>query len=382
MENVVDYYCMTGALHPEKSSSSSKLLPITHIIAWKSDSSEHLPAGFEFVMDRKRNAPFEFLMNDSSSCFLMMRRGSLAKPIEQVSVGRRNENGEFNVPADLEIVGSGADRKRFQFSVDEEKFILIVKRNATLNSVADAVLQNLYVDDVEDDDLVVAALQKGKFLKVSFVPVEINTANCDPSLLDKYPDSGDYGLPELFPLFCHSTGISLSQNPLNIKLLTFVLTNEVGLKIHVVALQYSELISGVYASRALSLVSKFPFYDSLSKLLLFMYATSKASMPYPIERLVQNAFEIPMPTPGLIQIEHFIGSFKVPFVTGTVDSIPPSKFPSNILFEFFSMKNVVLLMIMVLLEYKIIFHSKDESCLNPLIESLCDLIFPFKWQHM
>ena len=85
---------------------------------------------------------------------------------------------------------------------------------------------------------------------------------------------------------------------------------------------------------------------------------------------------------GYIRIEHHVKDTKISFFRPERESMPLEKFPVDILFEHFSLKNSLTLLMLVLFEYKIIFHSKMEGCLNAIMENLCDLIYPFSWQHM
>ena len=65
---------------------------------------------------------------------------------------------------------------------------------------------------------------------------------------------------------------------------------------------------------------------------------------------------------GYIRIEHHVKDTKISFFRPERESMPLEKFPVDILFEHFSLKNSLTLLMLVLFEYKIIFHSNSIIC--------------------
>jgi len=180
----------------------------------------------------------------------------------------------------------------------------------------------------------------------------------------------------------------------------------------------SPLPSALYAPRALVLLSAYPFYRQMILWLQALYRCSRQSMPsrLPLERVVANLFETPLPRPGWIKVVLRVGGQvapqppppSLPAATsngnsngaasagrddpvviggrvlvfdrpGSADFPGLVNFPLVFLFRLLSFPNVIILLSALLAERKVVLVSSRPQAATWVAEGLRTLMLPLKW---
>eukprot|EP01080_Neovahlkampfia_damariscottae_P006599 gene6599-10762_t len=139
----------------------------------------------------------------------------------------------------------------------------------------------------------------------------------------------------------------------------------------------------LYITKAFCILSHWPMYSIFKLFLSEIYRISLSISEVPIERHIQNFVEgIPLPPQGKITVEATIGSTVIQISRPPVNKLPLCDVPFDLLFEHLSVDSMIFLINAMLLEKKIVVHSKNHMILGYIIEALSSLIFPFYWQHV
>ena len=282
------------------------------------------------------------------------------------------------------------------------------------------------------------------FIAVLPTPASFSALPLRPVLLDRHPrvDLPSSALPESLPYFAFPEGalvLPQSTAPPAPSVSTFVLTQPSGLLMYCAALTFyepctlamdrstggqvrtrrmsvvapalsaasppsSELLlpqeCGLemgpekgWAPKSLVLVSYFAYYRAFSQWLLKVYGLSVSGSPCPIERLVMNLWEAPLPRPSHQSVQLrlptvYAASSASPSVafTATINfprpppsSLPISDFSYLPLFTRLSLNNVVMVLTAMLNEKKIVVFSSTPQLLTPICQALVSLLFPLQW---
>lgn len=241
----------------------------------------------------------------------------------------------------------------------------------------------------------------------------------EPSILSRFPlvDYDCYPLPESVSLFCMPMGATVecwlrkSQQPKPL-FSTFVLTSGAAVKVYGAAITFYEQFDenllnedeksrlnyltkedvankSLNAIKSICVLSRWPFFDTFEKFLLFLYRTSCCSPgnphPLPIERYISH-FMLNVPFPSFQRPKILVQLGNSSDETALL-SQPPEDMPLPLSGASFTQflrnlgpENCITVLLLVLAEQKILLHSLRPDVLTSVAEALTSLIFPFHWQ--
>jgi len=139
-----------------------------------------------------------------------------------------------------------------------------------------------------------------------------------------------------------------------------------------------------WAPKCIVLVSYYPYFQSLSSFLLTLYKHSLNHSPIPVERLLLNLWETPLPRPSHQSVQLRLPTSATASVTflrlSSSSSLPHCDFSFVPLFHSLSLANVLLVLTALLNEKKIVLYSTHSLPQLPIIASaLTALLFPLQW---
>jgi hypothetical protein len=155
----------------------------------------------------------------------------------------------------------------------------------------------------------------------------------------------------------------------------------------------------VYAPRKICLLSYWPFLGNFCQYLEELYRHARSTSRIPLERLILQLWETPLPGSGRMRVQlEMGGSYAassssalllhstphgrvIVFDRPMPDDFPLANFPLTLLFRTLSLSNVLILLSAVLQEKKVIITSKVLPLLTYVAETVRTLIFPLKWMH-
>ncbi|XP_063326194.1 DENN domain-containing protein 4C-like isoform X1 [Pelmatolapia mariae] len=243
-----------------------------------------------------------------------------------------------------------------------------------------------------------------------------NSISYKAGLIFRYPeeDYESFPLSESVPLFCLPMGANIecwapnTRDPLPV-FSTFVLTISSGEKVYGSAIQFYEpypadLLSEkqkiqlgllttvekkmipnrpVNTNKCICLLSRWPFFESFRKFLMFIYKFSVSGPhPLPIEKHISHFMHnVSFPSPQrpriLVQLSvHDTLILSQPVCT----PLPLSGADYGTLLMNLGSENCATLLHFVLLESKILLHSLRPAVLTGVAEAVVAMIFPFQWQ--
>uniref|UniRef100_A0A8C7NLE6 UDENN domain-containing protein n=1 Tax=Oncorhynchus mykiss TaxID=8022 RepID=A0A8C7NLE6_ONCMY len=190
---------------------------------------------------------------------------------------------------------------------------------------------------------------------------------------------------------------------------TFVLTNSSGEKMYGAAIQFYEvypidLLSEkqkvqlgllttvekkmipnrtVNTNKCICLLSRWPFFESFRKFLMFLYKLSVSGPhPLPIEKHISHFMHnVPFPSPQRPRILVQLSAHDTLMLAQPVCTpLPLSGADYSTLLMNLGSENCATLLHFVLLESKILLHSLRPAVLTGVAEAVVAMIFPFQWQ--
>nr|GMC49630.1 DENN domain and WD repeat-containing protein SCD1 [Ipomoea batatas] len=200
-----------------------------------------------------------------------------------------------------------------------------------------------------------------------------------PAGVEFYPSGFDSNNPSTFP-----------------KSYPIVLTEGDGSKIYVSCIAFRDPVcediaeayripANSFADKCICFVSRSPSFrilrDALEEIFTLCFSSSGSSKSLwdVIAYVVSN---VPLPNPGrdrvLFAVENTLLSVEVP----PKDGLPHADISFQPLVQCLDVDNVIQLFIAVLLERRILLRSDKYSLLTLVSESICHLIYPFRWQHV
>uniref|UniRef100_A0A8C7NLE9 UDENN domain-containing protein n=1 Tax=Oncorhynchus mykiss TaxID=8022 RepID=A0A8C7NLE9_ONCMY len=243
-----------------------------------------------------------------------------------------------------------------------------------------------------------------------------NSINYKAGLIFRYPedDYESFPLSESVPLFCLPMGAKIecwapnTRYPLPV-FSTFVLTNSSGEKMYGAAIQFYEvypidLLSEkqkvqlgllttvekkmipnrtVNTNKCICLLSRWPFFESFRKFLMFLYKLSVSGPhPLPIEKHISHFMHnVPFPSPQRPRILVQLSAHDTLMLAQPVCTpLPLSGADYSTLLMNLGSENCATLLHFVLLESKILLHSLRPAVLTGVAEAVVAMIFPFQWQ--
>jgi hypothetical protein len=228
------------------------------------------------------------------------------------------------------------------------------------------------------------------------------------AVLSRYPATNHEGfsLPESVPLFCLPLGVSIecwgntAACPLP-TFSTFVLTGGTGDKVYGATVTFYEqlplegltvdmkkvlfntgLERPVHVNKALCLLSHWPFFHAYKAFLASLYRISVSGpSPIPLERYISNfMLDVPFPSPSRPRVLLPIGNENVLLCEPDRTQLPLSVANHTVILRCLDPNNILDLICLLLLEHKVILHSTRPALLTSFGESICSVLFPFKWQ--
>uniref|UniRef100_H3CP04 DENN domain containing 4C n=1 Tax=Tetraodon nigroviridis TaxID=99883 RepID=H3CP04_TETNG len=237
------------------------------------------------------------------------------------------------------------------------------------------------------------------------------------SLIFRYPeeDYESFPLSESVPLFCLPMGAKIecwdphTRDPLPV-FSTFVLTVSSGEKVvYGSAVQFYEPFPAerlsekqqvqlgvvtavekrlvpdrhVHTNKCICLLSRWPFFESFRKFLLFLYKLSVSGPhPLPIEKHISHFMHsVSFPSPQRPRILVQLSAHDTLILSRPVCTpLPLSGADFGTLLLNLGPENCATLLHFVLLESKILLHSLRPAVLTGVAEAVAAMIFPFQWQ--
>lgn len=243
-----------------------------------------------------------------------------------------------------------------------------------------------------------------------------NSLSYNAGLIFRYPeeDYESFPLSESVPLFCLPMGAKIecwapnTRDPLPV-FSTFVLTNSSGEKVYGAAIQFYEpyqvdLLSerqkiqlglltavekkiipnrAVNTNKCICLLSRWPFFKSFRKFLMFLYKLSVSGPhPLPIEKHISHFMHnVSFPSPQRPRILVQLSAHDTLILSQPVSTpLPLSGADYGTLLMNLGAENCAALLHFVLLENKILLHSLRPDVLTGVAEAVVAMIFPFQWQ--
>ena len=116
---------------------------------------------------------------------------------------------------------------------------------------------------------------------------------------------------------------------------------------------------------------------------------SNVCLTVPIERLIVHFLdEVPLPPSGKERLEFSIAPFHLTHLVPLVrmerpplNRLPLINLSYSILVDALSVSQIITVVTALLLDQKVIVLSEDVSKIPIVCESLCSLLFPFRWQN-
>jgi len=148
----------------------------------------------------------------------------------------------------------------------------------------------------------------------------------------------------------------------------------------------TNVCKNLFVPKILNVVSRYCFYQGFQEFLTQLFRVSLSESKIPIEDYVVHFFNcVPVPkfnSLGGLSLT-YDGTRKsqtvATFQINSLNEYGVTDFDYEVLFQCLSISNVFHVIALLLLEQKVIFHSKHKCILTPLIQSILALIFPIKW---
>ncbi|CAL1590136.1 unnamed protein product [Knipowitschia caucasica] len=243
-----------------------------------------------------------------------------------------------------------------------------------------------------------------------------NLISFKAGLIFRYPeeDYESFPLSESVPLFCLPMGAKIecwapnTRDPLPV-FSTFVLTNSSGEKVYGAAIQFYEpypveslsekqkiqlgLLTtvekkvipnrAVNTNKCICLLSRWPFFKSFRKFLMFLYKLSVSGPhPLPIEKHISHFMNnVSFPSPQRPRILVQLSAHDTLILSQPVSTpLPLSGADYSTLLMNLGAENCATLLHFILLENKILLHSLRPDVLTGIAEAVVAILFPFQWQ--
>ena len=152
----------------------------------------------------------------------------------------------------------------------------------------------------------------------------------------------------------------------------------------------------VYIPYCFSMISKLPnskeFEKILEVIIKLIESNKQDNFQSPkIKKLLEDIlihtlYEVPEPTPNSV-VNFYLpynSTYPIQIKSSIFKNIPKLNYDADILFNYFSVENIILIHSLMLFEQKVLFitNKKDYSILLPIIESFVSLLYPLKWVHV
>eukprot|EP01047_Picozoa_sp_COSAG01_P035882 COSAG01_NODE_2775_length_7095_cov_4.918811_6_plen_829_part_00 len=342
--------------------------------------------------------------------YLCFRRGR-GEPITDL-VLVHEERGETPPPGYLPVrplypaPGSDPDQP-FDLSQkqDDRQLVLYFSRATNKRPLRDVTVTRKEREGLSEEysileqGLNLRAFGKDSYIAVSRVPAVCFSAA--PAVLQQYPPHQRAECPMPggdVSLFCMPTGVNIAHHfgPPLPTFFSFCLTvTEEGQRMYGCCVTFYEPLEAtgrdrdmdeytvdLYTPKCMCLLSRWPFFDPFREFLVLLFTLSQGPNVVPLERrLFHLLFKTPMPSYGTT-VRVSLESSLIDFTRPPLVDFPLIDTSMMPLFRCLDIDNILVLFKTLLLEHKVVMHSKHKSLLLPAAETICAILFPFKFQHV
>ncbi|KAL4640325.1 DENN domain-containing protein 4C [Arapaima gigas] len=431
---VTDYFVVAGLTEKStqleqdlsETKSSGPKAPITDLAVINRTAGETVPEGFTCL----ENTPSGQLANlnhgsiKSPELFLCYKRSREKLPLSDVGV---LYEGKERVIQGCEVIQATPFGRCANVNNSTSQRIFITFRRAPpvqpQNSLAVTDVCIVIKGETPphtfckvDKNLNSAMWGSSVFLCYKKSVSSCNSIAYKAGLIFRYPaeDYESFPLSESVPLFCLPMGARIecwapnTRYPLPV-FSTFVLTVSSGEKMYGAAIQFYELYPvellsekqktqlglltvvdkrpipnrTVNTNKCICLLSRWPFFQSFRKFLLFLYKLSVSGPhPLPIEKHISHFMHnVFFPSPQRPRILVQLSAHDTLILSQPVCTpLPLSGADFSTLLLNLGAENCATLLHFVLMESKILLHSLRPAVLTGVAEAVVAMVFPFQWQ--
>ena len=233
----------------------------------------------------------------------------------------------------------------------------------------------------------------------------LDSVKFHPKALAIYPTQlkEEYrAIPDSLVDYVFPNGVRLSGSEKDPHYFTFVMVTATGLKLYGATLHVYELLEAdelaallglsvrspvfpkwplVFAPKALTIVSKYAFFNLFREYLEQLYRISLSSSPLPIERYIVNfVSEIPLPPRGRVEVHYTLPDRVICVTRPPKNQLPMVDFSYRPLLTCLSVDNIILVFRALCCERKLCFFSETIAILTPIQEAFLSFLFPLVWQ--
>lgn len=435
---VTDYFVVAGLTDKStpleqdltEAKSSGPKAPITDLAVINRSAGETVPEGFTCIDSTYSGQPANLNHGSlkSPELFLCYRRGRGKSPLIDIGVLYEGKERLIQGCEVIQATPYGRCANVNNSSATSQRIFITFRRAPPVqhqNSLAVTDICVIVTSKGEtpphtfckvDKNLNCGMWGSNVFLCYKKSVSSSNSISYKAGLIFRYPeeDYESFPLSESVPLFCLPMGAKIecwapsTRDPLPI-FSTFVLTISSGEKVYGSAIQFYEpypvdLLSEkqkiqlgllttvekkmipnrpVNTNKCICLLSRWPFFESFRKFLMFLYKLSVSGPhPLPIEKHISHFMHnVSFPSPQRPRILVQLSAHDTLILSQPVCTpLPLSGADYGTLLMNLGAENCATLLHFVLLESKILLHSLRPAVLTGVAEAVVAMIFPFQWQ--
>ena len=201
----------------------------------------------------------------------------------------------------------------------------------------------------------------------------------------QFHDNEDIHYPEPLDGSFYESNFSISDSRLNL-----VKTNNLGRKTEDykfgkrIEKNVMNKYKKYYIPKCLCLISLYPFINELSKIIknIYQYSLGEKQI-HPLEKIINNLLiEVPTPPKGIYYIEYSLINENIILKATQRNELHVLNLEFQKLFMLFTPNKILEIFRYLMLEAKIIMFSEEINNLTPVILSLLNLLFPFKYPYI
>uniref|UniRef100_A0A673JQJ6 UDENN domain-containing protein n=1 Tax=Sinocyclocheilus rhinocerous TaxID=307959 RepID=A0A673JQJ6_9TELE len=435
---VTDYFVVAGLTDKStpleqdlsETKSSGPKAPITDLAVINKSAGETVPEGFTCIESTYSGQPANLNHGSlkSPELFLCYKRGRGKPPLIDIGVLYEGKERLIQGCEVIEATPFGRCANVNNSSATSQRIFITYRRAPPVqpqNSLAVTDICVIITNKGEtpphtfckvDKNLNCGLWGSSVFLCYKKSVSASNSIAYKAGLIFRYPeeDYESFPLSESVPLFCLPMGAKIecwapnTRYPLPV-FSTFVLTNSNGEKVYGAGIQFYEpypvdglsekqkiqlgLVSPVdkkvipnrtvNTNKCICLLSRWPFFESFRKFLMFLYKLSANGVnPLPIEKHISHFMHnVSFPSPQRPRILVQLSAHDTLILSQPVCTpLPLSGADYSTLLMNLGPENCATLLHFILLESKILLHSLRPAVLTGVAEAVVAMIFPFQWQ--
>ncbi|XP_059210631.1 DENN domain-containing protein 4C isoform X2 [Centropristis striata] len=435
---VTDYFVVAGLTDKStpleqdlsEAKSSGPKAPITDLAVINRSAGETVPEGFTCIDSTYSGQPANLNHGSlkSPELFLCYKRGRGKSPLIDIGVLYEGKERLIQGCEVIQATPYGRCANVNNSSATSQRIFITLRRAPPVqpqNSLAVTDICVIVTSKGEtpphtfckvDKNLNCGMWGSNVFLCYKKSVSASNSISYKAGLIFRYPeeDYESFPLSESVPLFCLPMGAKIecwapnTRDPLPV-FSTFVLTISSGEKVYGSAIQFYEphpidqlsekqkiqlgLLTTVEkkmipnrpvnTNKCICLLSRWPFFESFRKFLMFLYKLSVSGPhPLPIEKHISHFMHnVSFPSPQRPRILVQLSAHDTLILSQPVCTpLPLSGADYGTLLMNLGAENCATLLHFILLESKILLHSLRPAVLTGVAEAVVAMIFPFQWQ--